>query len=130
MPLHNHQPMPLHYHQPVNAQAGAIPFALGPGNIAPVNLPGPANPLPAPAGPNIPAPALAFNVPVNIPPPIPNIPDDPFAPVPGNVQVQFGGHQYNHLPAALAQQLATIPPALPPVRRGRGRGRFLFNVSN
>lgn len=109
--------------QPANLNAGPIPFALGPGNAAPINVPAavPNIPMPAPA---VPLPVPVPNIPAHIPAPVPNVPDDPFAPIPGNVQVQFGGIQYNHLPAALAQQMAAIPPALPPARRGRGRLRL------
>jgi hypothetical protein len=49
------------------------------------------------------------------------VPDDPFDLPPG--PAHFNGHQYNHLPENLAQQLHNLP-ALPPVMgRGRGRGR-------
>ena len=82
-----------------------------PGCVAPINLglplhaadPAPGNnPFLAP-----PAPALA-------PAPAP-------APVPAPAPAIYNGHQFNHLPAALAQQLAALPPM--PVNLGQGNGR-------
>jgi hypothetical protein len=65
---------------------------------------------------------LRFNVPV--PPPFPPNPNliDPFAaaaPPPPPQPIDFGGHQYMHLPANLRDMMAAVPPA-PPVRNRRG----------
>jgi hypothetical protein len=110
---------PQHHH---------APHAMcSPGHVAPINLglplhaPDPAlgnNPFVAPA----PAPAPVNNPFLALPAP---------APVPGNIPflapapapAVYNGQQYNHLPAALAQQLAAIPPLPVYIGRGRGRGR-------
>jgi hypothetical protein len=80
-----------------------------PGPVAPINLGLPLHaPLPAPGN----DPFLAA--------PVPALGNNPFLAAPVPAPAAYNGHQYNHLPAALAQQLAAIPPM--PVR-GRGRGR-------
>ena len=91
-----------------------IPHAMhSPGRVAPINLglplhaadPAPGNnPFLAP-----PAPALA---PAPAPAPVPAL-----APAPAI----YNGHQFNHLPAALAQKLAALPPM--PLNLGQGNGR-------
>jgi hypothetical protein len=83
------------------------PHAMrSPGHVAPINLGLPLHaPLPAPG-----------NDPFLAPPP------------PAPAPVVYNGQQYNHLPAALAQQLAAIPPVH--VRRGRGRGRGRGHQAN
>ena len=73
------------------------PHAMrSPGHVAPINLGLPLHaPHPAPGNnPFLAAPAPA-PAPVLAPAPAP---------------VVYNGQQYNHLPAALAQQLAAIPP--------------------
>ena len=80
------------------------------GHVAPINLglplhaphPAPGNdPFLAPPDPAAPAPAFA---------PAPVVHNDPFLGPPAFAPVVYGGQQYNHLPAALAQQLAALPP--------------------
>ncbi|KAF8200234.1 hypothetical protein BJ912DRAFT_1054621 [Pholiota molesta] len=62
---------------------------------------------------------LRFNVPVPQAPPIPPNPNlpDPFGPPnpPPPQPINFGGHQYTHLPANLRAMMAAVPPA-PAVR--------------
>ena len=78
--------------------------------LAPVLAPAPA-PVIAPVIPPAPAPVLA-----------PAPPPD-HAPAPAPHPVVYGGWQYNYLPAALAQQLAAMPPIGQENNRGRGRGQ-------
>ncbi|KAF8203331.1 hypothetical protein BJ912DRAFT_920472 [Pholiota molesta] len=65
---------------------------------------------------------LRFNVPVPQAPPIPPNPNlpDPFGPPnpPPPQPINFGGHQYMHLPANLCAMMAAVPPA-PAVRNRR-----------
>ena len=76
------------------------PHAMrSPGHVAPINL----------------------GLPLHAPHAAPG--NDPFLAPPAPAPAVFNGHQYNHLPAALAQQLAAMPPAPVPIGRGRGRGR-------
>ena len=102
------------------------PHAMcSPEHVAPINLglplhaphaaPGndPFLAPPAPAFAPAPAPAPAFA-------PAPVVHNDPFLGPPAFAPVVYGGQQYNHLPAALAQQLAALPPI--PVHIGRGHG--------
>ena len=74
-----------------------------PGHVAPINL----------------------GLPLHAPHPAPG--NDPFLapPAPAPAPAVYNGQQYNNLPAALAQQLAAMPPMPVHVdqRRGRGRGR-------
>ena len=138
LPLHAPQPAPgnnpfLAPFAPAPAPAPAIapapvvhndPF-LGPPAFAPVVYGGQQyNHLPAAlaqqlaAIPPVPAP-INLGLPLHAPLPAPG--NDPFLAPPAPAPAVYNGHQYNHLPAALAQQLAAMPPA--PVHRGRGRGR-------
>ena len=80
------------------------PHAMrSPGHVAPINL----------------------GLPLHAPHPAPG--NDPFLapPAPAPAPAVYNGQQYNNLPAALAQQLAAMPPMPVHVdqRRGRGRGR-------
>ena len=65
---------------------------------------------------------INLGLPLHAPHPAPG--NEPFlappAPAPAFAPVVYGGQQYNHLPAALAQQLAALPPI--PVHIGRGHG--------
>ena len=63
---------------------------------------------------------INFGVQPHIPHPVPG--NDPFGPAPGPVPVIYKEQQYNHLPAALAQQLAVLAPLPAPQRRGHGCG--------
>jgi len=97
---------PQHHHAPHAMHS--------PGHVAPINLGLPLHAtLPAPGN----NPFLAPPVPAPVPAPAP-------APVVHN------GQQYNHLPAALAQQLAAMPPIPVHVdqRVGHGRGHGHANV--
>ena len=81
-----------------------VPHAMrSPGHVAPINL----------------------GLPLHAPHPAPG--NDPFLapPAPAPAPAVYNGQQYNNLPAALAQQLAAMPPMPVHVdqRRGRGRGR-------
>ena len=79
-------------------QHHCAPHAMhSPGPVAPINLGLPLHaPLPAPGN----DPFLAA--------PVPALGNNPFLAAPA--PAAYNGHQYNHLPAALAQQLAAIPP--------------------
>jgi hypothetical protein len=100
------------------------PHAMrSPGHIAPINLGLPVhapnlapgnNPFLAPPAP-LPAPVTA---PVFAPAPAPAL-----GPAPALAPAVYNGQQYNHLPAALAQLLAGIPPMPQENNRGRGCGR-------
>ena len=73
-----------------------------------------------------PGPVAPINLGLPLHAPLPAPGNDPFLAAPVPAPAAYNGHQYNHLPAALAQQLAAIPPM--PVRgcgcgRGHGRGR-------
>jgi len=70
-------------------QNHCAPHAMcSPGHVAPINL----------------------GIPLHAPHPAPG--NNPFLapPAPAPAPVIYNGQQYNHLPAALAQKLAAIPP--------------------
>ena len=87
------------------------------GRVAPINLGLPLH-APHPAPGNDP-----FLVPAPAPAAAPVVYNDPFLAPPALAPAVYGGQQYNHLPAALAQQLAALPPIVQGNNRGRGRGR-------
>ena len=90
------------------------PHAMrSPGHVAPINLGLPLHaPLPAPGNdPFLAAPVVYLAPPAPAPAPAP-------ASAPALAPVLYNGQQYNHLPAALAQQLAAIPPAPAPINLG------------
>ena len=68
---------------------------------------------------------INLGLPLHAPHPAPG--NDPFLapPAPAPAPAVYNGQQYNNLPAALAQQLAAMPPMPVHVdqRRGCGRGR-------
>ena len=49
--------------------------------------------------------------------------NDPFLGPPALAPVVYGGQQYNHLPAALSQQIAALPPIVQGNNHGCGHGR-------
>jgi len=51
---------------------------------------------------------INLGLPLHAPHPAPG--NNPFLAPPAPAPVVYNGQQYNHLPAALAQQLAAIPP--------------------
>jgi hypothetical protein len=96
-----------------------VSIGRGCGRGLPLHAPDPApgnNSFVAPAPAPVNNPFLALPAPAPVPGNIPFL-----APAPA--PAVYNGQQYNHLPAALAQQLAAIPPL--PVYIGRGRGRGL-----
>ncbi|EDR10154.1 uncharacterized protein LACBIDRAFT_325789 [Laccaria bicolor S238N-H82] len=97
---------------------GNDPFLAAPAP-APASAPAPA---PAPALAPAPAPAqqLAAIPPVSA---LNNLELPLHAPHPAPAPVVYNGQQYNHLPAALAQQLAALPPIPVQIGRGQGHGR-------
>ena len=75
-----------------------IPHAMrSPGRVAPINL----------------------GLPLHAADPAPG--NNPFLAPPAPAPAIYNGHQFNHLPAALAQQLAALPPM--PLNLGQGNGR-------
>lgn len=105
LPLGTPGTIPLPHFNPPVQNAGPIPFAMGQGNAAPVQF-GAIHALQIGAA--------AAGIPVHLPP-APAPAHDPFGPVQANMPIQFNGVQYNNMPAALAQQLAALPP-LPDIR--------------
>ena len=81
------------------------PHAMhSPGHVAPINL----------------------GLPLHAPNPAPG--NNPFLAHPAPAPVVYNGHQYNHLPAALAQQLAAMPPVPVHVDQRVGCGCGCANV--
>jgi len=80
-------------------QHHCAPHAIrSPGHVAPINL----------------------GLPLHAPQPAPG--NNPFLAPPAPAAIVYNGQEYNHLPAALAQQLAALPP-VPVQENGHGRGR-------
>jgi len=79
-------------------QHHCAPHAIrSPGRVAPINL----------------------GLPLHAPQPAPR--NNPFLAPPAPAAVVYNGQEYNHLPAALAQQLAALPP-VPVQENGCGCG--------
>jgi len=75
-----------------------------PGHFAPINL----------------------GLPLHAPQPAPG--NNPFLAPPAPAAVAYNGQQYNHLPAALSQQLSALPP-VPAQENGCGCGRNCGHVN-
>ena len=77
----------------------------------------------APHAMRAPGPIAPINLGIPMHAPEPALGNNPFLAPPAPAPPAYNGHQYNKLPAALAQQLAALPPLVQGNGRGRGRGR-------